>query len=211
MVCIKNKTWFTSSGVAENITGNIEILPDDEGFHGSELEALEGVIDTETIPPSVLTNLVKVSLDEPLLLNKLDVRQRFACKLDSLYTKVGLDITKSEMLAAHLIKAIFTPITDINDLDDFRNQSLVKHVTLAEFRFEIGASSEDKTGDINFVVRDEVLHSQFSNFSDIIVSLLVSKSRETQRRLASTPVFLWKVNSKLVNDVSGVSSKSAEQ
>src|SRR5882724_7742846 len=113
MVGIENQTWLTSSGVAENVTSDIKIFPDDEGFHGSKLEALEGVIDTETILSSVLADLVKVSLDEPLLLNKLDVRQRFACELDGLFTKVGLDITKSENMTAHLIETIFTPIADI--------------------------------------------------------------------------------------------------
>ena len=74
----------TSSGIAKNITGNIQIFPDDESFNCPKIKGFEGIIDSETIFAGVLTNLVKVLLDELLLLNKLDISQRFRRKFDGL-------------------------------------------------------------------------------------------------------------------------------
>ena len=58
----------------------------------------------------------------------------------------------------HLVEAVLAAVTDINNLDDFGSQPLIEHITLTQFRFEIRRTSEDETGHVNLVVRDEVLH-----------------------------------------------------
>jgi hypothetical protein len=56
-----------------------------------------------------------------------------------------------------LIEAIFTPVADIDHLDNLRSKTLIEHVTLAEFGFKIGRTGKYETGHIDLVVRNEVL------------------------------------------------------
>ena len=74
----------TVGSIAENIAGDVEVLPDDQSFDGAELESLESVFDTEAISASILADLVEILLDELLLLDELDVRKRLRGQLDSL-------------------------------------------------------------------------------------------------------------------------------
>ena len=91
---------------------------------------------------------------------------------------------------ANLIETILAAVTDIDYFDDFSTQTGVEKITLAEFCLEICATSEDKASDVDLVIGDEVLYGVFCDFPDVVVSLLVTKSRETQGRLTSTAVLL---------------------
>lgn len=74
----------TSSGIAKNITGNIQIFPDDESFNCPKIKGFEGIIDSETIFAGVLTNLVEVPLNELLLLDEFDIGKGFSREFDRL-------------------------------------------------------------------------------------------------------------------------------
>ena len=65
----------TSSGVTEDVTRDIKVLPYDQSLDGSEFERLERVFDTKTILASILADFIKVFLNQPLFLNELDVRE----------------------------------------------------------------------------------------------------------------------------------------
>lgn len=74
----------TTSSIAEDVTSDVQILPDDESLHSTELEGPQRVLDTETVLAGILTDLVEVPLNELLLLDELDVGKRFRCKFNSL-------------------------------------------------------------------------------------------------------------------------------
>lgn len=76
---------LTSCSVAKAVAGNVEVLPDDESLDCSELEGFERILDTEAVFSCILTDLIEVFLDEPLLLDEFDVGQGFGCQLDCLW------------------------------------------------------------------------------------------------------------------------------
>jgi len=110
-----------------------------------------------------------------------------------------------------LIEPVLSTIANINNFDDFSAQARVKKVTSAQFRLEISAPSEHKASDIYFVVGDKMLDRQFRDLSHIVVSLLITETRETQSRLSSAAVLLGKVHSELVHDLTSVARKGAKQ
>lgn len=82
-----NKGWLcqrTTGGVPEDITHDIQVLPDDEGLDSTKVECLERIVDTKAVLASVLADFVEVLLDELLLLHELDVRESLRGKFDSL-------------------------------------------------------------------------------------------------------------------------------
>jgi hypothetical protein len=131
--------------------------------------------------------------DSLLFLHKLDVGQTLGSELDC------------------LIEAVLHSVRDVDDLDDLCSQSRVKHVALVQVVLEIGGTGQDETGDIDLVVGDVVLHSQFGNFADIVVTFLISQTGETQGGLTTTAMLLWEVDREFVDDLAGVSSQSAKQ
>ncbi len=76
----------TSSGVTEDVTRDIKVLPYDQSLDGSEFKGLERVFDTKAVLARILTDFIKVLLDEPLFLDELDVRKRLGSEFDGLRT-----------------------------------------------------------------------------------------------------------------------------
>jgi hypothetical protein len=74
----------TSSRIAKNEARNVQVFPNDECFNGTKLKRLEGINDTEAVFARILADLIKVLLDQLLLLDKLDIGQGFRGKVDSL-------------------------------------------------------------------------------------------------------------------------------
>lgn len=75
---------LTSSCASEDISSDLQILPYDQCLDGTHVETLECIGDTETVFAGIERDLVKVLLDQLLLLDELDVGQRVSCELDSL-------------------------------------------------------------------------------------------------------------------------------
>ena len=63
----------TPGSVTQDVSGNVEVFPDDQSLCGTEFESLESVVHTEAVFSSILADFVEVLLDELLLLHKLDV------------------------------------------------------------------------------------------------------------------------------------------
>ncbi len=52
---------------------------------------------------------------------------------------------------------------------------------------------------------------RLGNFAHVVVTLFHSESSETERRLSTTAVLLWQIDRKLVQNLSRVALKCAEQ
>jgi hypothetical protein len=75
---------LTSGRIPKDISGDIQVFPNDQRLNGAELESLEGILNTKTISACVLADFVEVLLDQLLFLNELDVRERFRREFDGL-------------------------------------------------------------------------------------------------------------------------------
>ena len=106
---------LTSCCTPEDISGNLQILPHDQSLDGTHLETFKGIGDTETVLAGVERNLVKVLLDQLLLLDKLDVGERICREFNSLTSQL---LDNASGPRAYLIETVFTTVRDINNLDD---------------------------------------------------------------------------------------------
>lgn len=79
-----NREKLTSGSVTKNVAHMRQVLPDDEGFDGTHFQSLEGVINAEAVLPTVLVDLVKVLLDQLLLLDEFDIGEGLRCEVNSL-------------------------------------------------------------------------------------------------------------------------------
>ena len=111
----------------------------------------------------------------------------------------------------YLVEAILATITDIDDLDDLCSQTRIEHITLAQLGLEVRATSKDKSGHVDFVVRNEMLDSQFSNLADVVVALFITKTGETKGGLTTTTVLLGEIDREFVDDFTRIASDSTEQ
>lgn len=116
--------------VTEPVPCHLEVLPDDERLDGSELETAEGVVDAEAVLAGVLRDLVKVLLDQPE--ERYTVRQLRREEKGTLEAPLLLhEFHVAETLRSELdslIETVLSTIRDIDDLDDFGDQSAVEHV-----------------------------------------------------------------------------------
>jgi len=112
---------------------------------------------------------------------------------------------------SHLVKAVSPPIADVDHLDDLGGQTLVKHVTHAQLRLEIGAPGKNQPRHVHFIRGNEVLYGQFGNLTHIVVSLFVTETGETQGRLTTATVFLGKIDGELVNNLASVARDGSEE
>jgi hypothetical protein len=85
---LRKEARRTPSSVPKDVTGDVEVLPDDERLDGSHLETFEGIVDSEDELAGVESDLVKELLDQTLLLDELDVAQRVGGELDRLVESV---------------------------------------------------------------------------------------------------------------------------
>jgi hypothetical protein len=187
------KDDLTAVAVFENPAGDLKVLEDDQSLDGTELESLEGVLNAVANLASVLANLLKVLSDELLLLDELDVAESLGRQLDS------------------LVETVLTTIRNVNNLDNLGRKAAVEHVGGVEVVLEIGGTSKNETSDVDLVGSDEVLDSQLGNLSDVVVTLLLSQTGETESGLTTTTVLLGKIDRELVDDLTGVAAKSSKQ
>lgn len=167
---------LSAVAVLENPAGDLEVLKDNESLDSTELKGLEGVLDTVAYLTSIRTNFLKVLSNELLLLDELDVAESLRRQLDG------------------LVETVLTTVGNIDDLDDLCRKTVVKHVGGVKIVLEIGGTSKDETSDVDLVGSDEVLHSQLGNLSDVVVTLFVSQTGETESGLTTTTVLLGKID-----------------
>ena len=92
---------FSCAVVLEDEPLDVEVLPADERLDGAHLQGPESVLHTEAVAPGVLADLVKVPVDQLLLLDELDIGQRLGRQLDG------------------LVEAVLAAVAHVNKLDDF--------------------------------------------------------------------------------------------
>mmetsp|Transcript_24273 Transcript_24273/g.61412 ORF Transcript_24273/g.61412 Transcript_24273/m.61412 type:complete len:302 (-) Transcript_24273:633-1538(-) len=141
----------------------VQVLPHQQEVHGAAVEALERVIDPETILASVLRDLVKVLLDDLLLVHKLDVPQRLGGELN------------------RLVEAVLPAVGHVDDKDDLGGEALVEALGLEEHVFEVRRTGEHKALHVDLIVRHENLLGHLRHLGHIVVALLETEARKTQR------------------------------
>ena len=83
-------------------------------------------------------------------------------------------------------------------------QTLIQHFSLTELSLEAGVTSHNKTCNIGHVVGNEMLSCQLCNLSQIVVTLLLSQARKTQRGLTTLTMLLGQLHSDLLEDLAVV-------
>ena len=112
---------------------------------------------------------------------------------------------------AHLVESILAAVADVDNLDDLRTEPGVEHVALRQLGLEVRAASENEASHIHLVISDEVLHGEFGDLADVVVALLVTETRETERGLTTAAVLLGEVDGELVDDLACVARDGAEE
>mmetsp|Transcript_9455 Transcript_9455/g.23217 ORF Transcript_9455/g.23217 Transcript_9455/m.23217 type:complete len:256 (-) Transcript_9455:987-1754(-) len=74
--------------VSDQVTLNLEVIPDYQVFNGTHLESLQCIINHETEATRVLGNMVEILLKELLFLHQLDVRKGIGTEFDGLVESV---------------------------------------------------------------------------------------------------------------------------
>ncbi|KAI3478310.1 hypothetical protein L1887_59786 [Cichorium endivia] len=179
--------------VLEHVAHHVEVLPHDECLDGTQVERFEGVVEAEAVLASLHGDLVKVLLDELLLLDELDVGERLCGELDG------------------LVEAVLAAVGDVDDLDDLGLQTVVEHVGLAQLGLEVGGTGEDEAGDVALVVGDEVLRGELCDLAHVVVARLLTQTCETEGGLTTAAVLLWQVDRELLEDGAGVAGERAEE
>lgn len=182
-----------ASGILEGPSGNLQVLKHDKCLDSSELQRLEGVVDTVADTTGILADFFKVLSDQLLLLNELDVAKSLRSQLDG------------------LVETVFTSVRHIDDLDNFGSQTVVEHVGSVQIVLEVSGTGENDAGHIDLVIGDKVLDSQLGDLPDVVVTLLLSKTGETKGGLTTTTVLLGQIDGELVNDFARVTAQSTEK
>lgn len=180
-------------GVLEDPSVDLQVLEDDESLNSTKLKSLEGVVDTVTDTSGILGDLLEVLSDELLLLDELDVAEGLGRQLNS------------------LVESVLASVRDIDDLDNLDLETTIEEVRLVQIVLEVGGTGQNDTSNVDLVVGDEVLDCQLGDLTDVVVTLLLTKTGETKGRLSSTSVLLWKIDGELVYNVSGVTGKGTEE
>lgn len=140
-----------------------------------------------------MTDFLEIFANEFLLLNELDVAQGLGSKFDG------------------LVKPVLSSVGNVNNLDDLGLQTLIEHVGLVQVVLEVGRTSQDQTRNVDLVVGKEVLSSQLGDLSNVVVTLFLTKTGETKRRLTTTAVLLGQVDAQFLENFSGVSAEGTKE
>lgn len=184
---------LTAVAVLEDPAGDLKVLEDNQSLDGTELKGLEGILNTVANLAGILANLLEVLSNKLLLLDELDVTEGLGRQLDG------------------LVEAVLTTVRNVNNFDDLGRETVVKHIGGVEVVLEVGRTSKNDTSDVDLVSSDEVLNSQLGNLSDVVVTLLLSQTGETESGLTTTTVLLGKIDGELVDDLTGVSAQGSEE
>lgn len=114
-------------------------------------------------------------------------------------------------ISANLVETVLATITDVDDLDDLGYQTVIEQITLAQLRLEVGRTSKDEARHVDPVGRDEVLDRKLGDLANVVVSLLVTQTGETQRGLTTTAVLLREIDREFVDDFARVAGEGSEQ
>ena len=182
-----------AGGGFENPAGNFQVLEHDQRLAGAGFHGFERVFDAVAYFSAVEADLVEVFPNELLFLYEFDVAEGFACELDG------------------LVETVLATVGDVDYLDHFGLQAVVKHVGLIEVVLEVCRSCEDQAGDVDFVLSDIILYSKFGHLADVVVTLLFSQTGETKGGLTPTTVLLGQVDGEFVDNISGIATECAEE
>mmetsp|Transcript_20649 Transcript_20649/g.59797 ORF Transcript_20649/g.59797 Transcript_20649/m.59797 type:complete len:297 (+) Transcript_20649:155-1045(+) len=163
---------------------DLQLLPHDQRGHGAHLKPGHRVLDAEAILSGVLRYLVQEASDEPLLLNEFHILERLGCELN------------------RLVEAVLSAIRDIQKRpDEDLVQPRIEEVARCKVLLELCGPGDDQACDVGGVVRDEHLGGQLGDLPHEVVPLLQPQSREPQRGLTATAMFLREVHGEFVQNL----------
>jgi hypothetical protein len=116
-----------------------------------------------------------------------------------------------DLLQLTLVETVLGTVRDVDNLDDLGSQSSIQQITTRQIALEVGTTSQNQPGHVDLVGGDEMLDGQLGDFTDIVVSLFVTQTGETQRRLSSSTVLLGEVDGEFVNYFTGVSGEGTKE
>ena len=197
--------------VLHDPASDLQVLVDDQDFSSTELHCLECVFNTVADLAGVLANLLEVLANKLLLLDELDVAQGLASQFNG------------------LVETVLATVGNIDNLDNLGLQTTIEQVGLVKIVLEIGGTSQHQTGDVGLVVGDVVLNSQLGDLADVVVTLFLTETRETQSGLTTTAlwgsvwtnivlnqsgathVLLGQIDGETLKDLASVTTESTEQ
>jgi hypothetical protein len=179
--------------VLKDPAGDLKVLEDNQSLDGTEFKGLKGILNTVANLAGILANLLKVLSNKLLLLDELDVTKGLGRQLDS------------------LVETVLTTVRNVNNLDHLCRETVVKHVGGVKVVLEVSRTSKNDTSNVDLIGSDEVLNSQLGNLSDVVVTLLLSQTSETESGLTTTAVLLGKIDGELVDDLTGVSAQGSKE
>mmetsp|Transcript_61759 Transcript_61759/g.93244 ORF Transcript_61759/g.93244 Transcript_61759/m.93244 type:complete len:256 (+) Transcript_61759:579-1346(+) len=171
----------------------LQVLVDNERFHSARLEALHRVVHAKANLPRVLGDLVEVLLNDLLLLDELDVRQHLRRQLD------------------RLVEAVLASVRHVDNHHHLGRQTLVKPLGIDKHVLELGGTGDDQARDVHLIVGDEHLRRHLRDLGHVVVSLLETQARETERRLPSSAVLLGELDRHFVENFARVARERAKQ
>mmetsp|Transcript_58487 Transcript_58487/g.102822 ORF Transcript_58487/g.102822 Transcript_58487/m.102822 type:complete len:308 (-) Transcript_58487:581-1504(-) len=179
--------------VADHKAVHCQVLPDNQRLDGTHLQGLECVLHHEAVLAGVLRDLVHVALQQTLLLHQLHVGQALGGQLDG------------------LVETRLHAVGHVHSAQDGLGETRIEAVRVEQHFLEVRRTRENQTRHVTLVVRDEIVRRQLSHLRHVVVTLLETQTSETQSRLTSTAVLLWKIHSKLVQNGARVTLQGSVQ
>ena len=78
-----------------------------------------------------------------------------------------------------MVQPILKSIGDVDDVDDLGLQTGIEHVSFVEIVLEVSTTCQHNTRYNTFVVTNEGLHCNLTNFTQIVMPLLLPQTGET--------------------------------
>ena len=174
---------LAGAGIAQDEAADLEVLPYNQILGSTQFQGLEGIVDHEAVLARVLTDLVHEGLEQLLLLHQLDGAEGVGTELDG------------------LVEPILATVGHIDHLDDDLGKPTVEQVGTHQLGLEVGRTRQDDALNVGLLpIGNKQLGGQLGNLADVVVSLLETKTGETQGGLTTTAVLLGQVDGEFVQD-----------
>lgn len=164
-----------SMGVSKFVASVSQVLPEQHNFEGAQVEGLEGVLNAEDVQASVEGNLLEKLANNFLLLHETHIPHRLGTHRDS------------------LIETIIHSVADVEVSEHDRLQTSIENVRLEAVCFDLGWACHNNALNVRFVVSNKVLCGELADSSNVIMTLFLSDTCETQRWLTTATVLLWQL------------------
>lgn len=156
-----NDSLVCITGVSEFVAHVGEIFPQKHLLEGTKIKGFESILNSENVESGVKRNLFEEFANNFLFLHETNTAHAFSSHSNS------------------LIETIILTITDVKMCNHDLFETSIENVRLETICFDLGGTSHNNTFDIRFIVSNEMLGGEFTNFSNVIMTFFFSNTRET--------------------------------